>query len=110
MCMDATEYQSLAADTAVHPEGDDAIVYLALGLAGEAGEVAESIKKWQRGASAEGELDTERLEDVPEEVGDVIWYAARLTDELGHDFSDVLEGNVEKLDARNKANELHDHD
>lgn len=108
--MDATEYQSAAADTAVHPDGDEAILYLALGLAGEAGEVADLVKKWRRGHSATGELDDAKLDNVPEEVGDVIWYAARLCDELGYDFDDVLENNIAKLTDRQDTGSLHTHD
>jgi len=108
--VDPDTYQSRAADTAVHPDGDEAVLYLALGLAGEAGEVAESIKKWRRGSSATGELDADKLEAVPAEIGDVMWYAARLADELDHDFSDVLEMNLEKLSDRQQAGDLHDHD
>lgn len=108
--MDFNEYQEYAAETAVHPGGNDGVVYLALGLGGEAGEVQESVKKWQRGLGAMGELDEEHLDDVPHELGDVLWYLARLADELGYDLEDIAEQNVEKLGARQEANELHDHD
>jgi len=108
--MDFNEYQDLAADTAVHPGGNDGIVYLALGLGGEAGEVQESVKKWQRGQGAMGELDEEHLDGVEHELGDVLWYLARLADELGYDLEDIAEMNREKLVARQDANELHSHE
>lgn len=108
--MDFNEYQDLAADTAVHPAGDDGVVYLALGLGGEAGEVQESVKKWQRGQAAMGELDAEHLDGVEHELGDVLWYLARLADVLGYDLEDIAEMNREKLVARQEADELHSHD
>lgn len=73
---------------------DRALMIAALGLAGETGEVIELVKKFARG---DGPIDTNRLKL---ELGDVMYYAARLCRMTGIDFDSVFEANVEKLMAR----------
>jgi NTP pyrophosphatase (non-canonical NTP hydrolase) len=65
-----------------------------LGVAGEAGEVADSIKKivYHRHP-----LDTTK---VAEELGDALWYIAFLCNTLGLSLGDVMQANVTKLRAR----------
>jgi NTP pyrophosphatase (non-canonical NTP hydrolase) len=92
-------YQSETEQTVVYDE-DSALEYLALGLNGEAGEVAEKIKKHIRDGK---ELD----EDFAKELGDVLWYLARLTDELGADLGDVAEANLDKLLDRKDRGVIH---
>lgn len=89
--MEFDEYQEKTGETAVYPE-EDVIDYLALGVAGEAGEIAEKIKKQRRGDRG--------LEGVKHEIGDLLWYLARLSEELGHDFSEIASGNLEKVRKR----------
>jgi NTP pyrophosphatase (non-canonical NTP hydrolase) len=84
------EYQERVMTTAIYK---DKILYTALGLCGEAGEVAEKIKKWLR----DGELDDIEL---AKELGDVMWYVAALSNDLGYDLSEIAEMNVNKLDGR----------
>ena len=91
-------YQDKTAETAIYPE-DQALEYLALGLNGEAGEVAEKVKKHIRDGK---ELD----EDFAKELGDVLWYLARLIDELDADFSDVADANLDKLFDRKDRDKL----
>lgn len=86
------EYQTQARATAIYPR-DKAIVYPALGLAGEAGEVAEKVKKWIR----DGNLDREA---IIKELGDVMWYIAALSGDLGIDMSEVATQNIRKLQDR----------
>ena len=92
------EYQDKTAETSIYPE-DQAMEYLALGLNGEAGEVAEKVKKHIRDGK---ELD----EDFAKELGDVLWYLARLIDELDADFSDVADANLDKLFDRKDRDKL----
>lgn len=87
--MDFNHYQEQTQKTAVYPE-ENALEYLALGLNGEAGEVAEKIKKVIRG-------DREIDQELVDELGDVLWYLARLLDEIGEDFDDVANRNLSKL-------------
>ena len=71
--------------------------YLGLGISGEAGEVANEIKKEYRDA---GEPDNR--EEVKLELGDVMWYFVRLCRAYGFDIEDVLDANVKKLTKRHQ--------
>ena len=82
-----------------------ALVYLALGLNGEAGEVAEKVKKVVR--DDEGVLTPERREGIIDELGDVLWYLAQLCNELNIDFSEVASRNLKKLADRKERGVLH---
>ena len=65
-----------------------------LGLAGEAGEVADIIKKHLAGAK---EADPVHLK---EELGDVLWYIAEACDCFNFKMEDVAMFNIEKLKKR----------
>ena len=71
--MTLNEYQQHALETAIYPD-DRRIIYPTLGLTGEAGEVADKVKKVIRDAHEEF-TDEKRLEIV-KEIGDVLWYCA----------------------------------
>lgn len=86
------DYQAAAKKTAIYPE-QYKVIYPALGLAGESGEVAEKVKKWIR----DGKLDPEA---VKKELGDVLWYVAAVASDLGLTLSDVAQTNVQKLESR----------
>jgi NTP pyrophosphatase (non-canonical NTP hydrolase) len=90
--MTFSEYQEKARSTAVYPQ-DRAIVYPALGLAGEAGEVAEKVKKWIR----DGALDKD---SIAKELGDVLWYIAALAGDLDISMDDIAHRNLQKLQDR----------
>lgn len=93
------QYGEFVKSMKVYPE-KHAIVYPALGLAGEAGEIAEKVKKWLRG---DRELDREGL---LKELGDPLWYIASLADDLGFTLQDVVNANVEKLSSRKERGVL----
>lgn len=100
--MDFNEYQQLAAKTAVYRETSrmwlPRVMYCALGLASEAGEVAGACKRIVRD---DGEHISEtRNRQIAAEIGDVLWYAAQLATELGITLEDVAQANVEKLRSR----------
>ena len=94
------EYQEFVKSMKVYPE-KHAIVYPALGLVGEAGEISEKVKKWLRG---DKELDKQGL---LKELGDPLWYIASLADDLGFTLQDVVDANVEKLSSRKDRNLIH---
>jgi NTP pyrophosphatase (non-canonical NTP hydrolase) len=94
--MKLNEYQGHALETAVYPIASK-IIYPILGLAGEAGEVADKYKKIVRGDKA---LDPETLAALVGEVGDVLWYVAVLSADLGYTLSEVADMNIEKLNSR----------
>jgi NTP pyrophosphatase (non-canonical NTP hydrolase) len=88
-------YQRQAKETAIYPENSK-IVYPALGLAGEAGEVADKVKKIIR----DGRNDAEYYNQIAKELGDVLWYCAVLADDLGYSLQQIAEMNVYKLQSR----------
>jgi NTP pyrophosphatase (non-canonical NTP hydrolase) len=97
------EYQTAARQTALYPKRLQNLEYPTLGLAGEAGEVANIVKKIQRDCGGEITDDTRaRLKD---ELGDVLWYISACADELHLTLSEIAEFNVEKLAKRHKKND-----
>jgi NTP pyrophosphatase (non-canonical NTP hydrolase) len=82
----------------------EALQYVALGLNGEAGEVAEQIKKAMRNDG--GALTPERIEALKKEAGDVLWYLTRLAAELGTSLDEIARINVEKLYKRQEKGNL----
>jgi len=99
------EYQKLSKKTAIYPNIGNNFIYPTLGLAGEAGEVAEKIKKVLR--DREGILDKKVKEDIKKELGDVLWYVSQLATELGFSLDSVASFNIEKLSSRRKRDKIH---
>lgn len=92
-------YQEQATRTAVYPNVGTNMVYPALGVAEEAGEVAGKVKKFWRnlGVMNPNQLNTEQKLTVMKEMGDVLWYMAALATELKVDLSLIASQNIEKL-------------
>ena len=88
-------YQQATAQTAKYPP-QMALIYLSLGIASEAGEVAGKMKKWIRDGDSKMTRE-EWVQAMSSEIGDVLWYAARLADELGLSLSQIAEDNMDKL-------------
>lgn len=101
--MDFDTYQTQARKTAIYPQ-DTALAYLALGLTGEAGEVAEKVKKILRDKN--GYIDASDREALAKESGDVLWYLANLLHHLGIFMNDAAVMNLEKLTSRQKRGKL----
>lgn len=99
------QYQDVARQTAIYPEIGRNFVYPALGLCGEAGEVAEKVKKVLRDQG--GEVDLTAQMEILRELGDVLWYAAALASELGLRLGEVAEANIRKLRSRKERGALH---
>lgn len=95
--MDFKEYQLKAVDTAIYGAGNS-IIYPALGLANEAGEVLGKIKKVLR--DKEGVFTPETNEAIGDEIGDVLWYIAALARDLGISMDDIAANNLKKLADR----------
>ena len=102
--VDLGDYQERSRQTAVYPNAGANLVYPALGLCGEAGEVAEKIKKAIRDDG--GTLTAERRAALAGELGDVLWYVAQLSTEAGLDLAELAEANLEKLLSRQERNVL----
>lgn len=103
--MDFKEYQAKSRKTALYPNIGNNFVYPTLGLAGEAGEVAEKIKKVIR--DKEGIIDDATREEIKKELGDVLWYLSQIASELNLSFDEVAEFNIEKLASRMERGKLH---
>ena len=95
--MNFNEYQKIARSTAIYPK-EYKVIYPALGLCGEAGEVAEKVKKNIR--------DGKSLDGVGLELGDVLWYISALADDLGVTLEEIAQANVDKLSSRMKRNKI----
>ena len=93
------DYQVAAVRTAIYPR-DVAKLYLALGLCGEAGEIAEHIKKSVRDSG--GVITADRQATLAKEAGDVLWYLTMLCTELDLSLDEVARANLDKL--RDRAN------
>ena len=96
--MTLSDFQRRSRATAVYPGAGDNLLYPTLGLCGEAGEVAEKVKKMVRDDG--GELTAARRDALAGELGDVLWYLAQLATEAGLDLGDVAEANLAKLRSR----------
>jgi NTP pyrophosphatase (non-canonical NTP hydrolase) len=99
-----SEYQELSRRTATYPGAGDNIVYPTLGLAGEAGEVAEKVKKLLRDDA--GVLSDERRSALAGELGDVLWYVAQVATEADLDLEQIAQGNLDKLLSRRRRGVL----
>lgn len=96
-CNTLDEYQEKAKKTAIYPETAK-IVYPTLGLTGEAGEVANKVKKVIR--DHDGCFTSEVINEISSELGDVLWYIAALASDMGLTLKDIAERNLYKLHLR----------
>jgi NTP pyrophosphatase (non-canonical NTP hydrolase) len=106
------EYQEFTSTTAKHaaltssaaPLTADDLVYTALGINGEAGEVAEKVKKLIRDDG--GSVSDDARVAVALELGDVLWYVARMATKLRMSLGDIARMNMEKLMSRRERGTL----
>jgi NTP pyrophosphatase (non-canonical NTP hydrolase) len=101
--MKLDDYQKKALSTNINP-GTFIFFDRMFGLVGEAGEMADKVKKWIRDDNADwAKLDKQMM---VEELGDVLWYVATLADTLGYSFEQVAQINIEKLASRKKRGKI----
>ena len=98
------EYQKNASTTAIYPNRGNNIYYPTLGLCGEAGEVAEKVKKIMRDNN--GQLDDDRKIALKKEIGDILWYVAALCSEINVNMSEIAQQNLDKLRDRAERGKL----
>ena len=98
--VDWADLYSAWVEKKIMTEGQARLVENTLGRVGEAGEVAEKIKKLIR--------DSSRFqnEEIMKELGDVVFYATALANIYGKGLQEVLELNIAKLDDRQKRGKL----
>lgn len=98
------EYQYFTSTTAKYPP-EMGIYYTALGLAGEAGEYCDKIKKVLR--DDDGEITPEKRVELIKELGDIQWYISEAARMLNYSLSEVAKINVDKLTSRAERGKLH---
>lgn len=96
-------YQRMAEETANYPR-ESALDYVTLGLAGEAGEVANKVKKIIRDDA--GALTDEKRHAIAEELGDVLWYVAMSAKEIRYSLDEIALLNYAKLRSRAKRGKI----
>ena len=106
--MDFNQYQKKSRITATYEDQGNNFTYPLLGLVGEAGEVADKVKKHMRddGKYHPSELTDEQKFELAKEIGDVLWYVAQLSTELGYDLEKIAEINIEKTHSRMERGKL----
>jgi len=102
--MTPNEYQTGALQTAIYPHQGNNFLYPTLGLVGEAGEVAEKVKKIIR--DGDGTLTDPDREKIAKELSDVCWYVAVLAYELDYSLEEILQINLDKLRSRQERGVL----
>jgi len=101
--MEFNTYQKQSQQTAIYPK-NQGLQYTTLGLVGEAGEIANKVKKIIRDSNSV--VTEEHKKDLFKEIGDVLWYCAAVSTELGLDLSEIAQANIDKLQKRQKNNTL----
>lgn len=97
--MELREYQRKAHETSRSTEiGGSTLLYPVLGLLGEAGELANKIKKVYR--DYDGHVDGARHDSIVDETGDILWYLAEICTQLGISLDRVAAMNIDKLHSR----------
>ncbi len=97
--MELSQYQHLALRTKKYSE-IYTVIYPALKLNGEAGEVAEKIGKTLRDDN--GVFTIEKKLEIAKELGDVLWYIAALAHDIGYNLEEIAQINIDKLASRDK--------
>lgn len=103
MVMTLNDYQNKALETAVYPD-KYRIIYPALGLAGEAGEVADKVKKVIRDKDCI--FGNMQKAEIAMELGDVLWYIATLANDIGYSLNEIATMNYNKLNSRKERGVL----
>jgi NTP pyrophosphatase (non-canonical NTP hydrolase) len=101
--MTAQEYQEKAHTTAIYPK-EKALEYVTLGLVGEAGEIANKVKKIIRDKNSVA--TEEDIKNLKSEIGDVCWYIAEMCNNLNLTIEEVFEQNIEKLFSRKERSQI----
>jgi NTP pyrophosphatase (non-canonical NTP hydrolase) len=94
--MNFSEYQKKSRETWI--SNDKNLIRIILGVVGEAGEIAEFFKKKFRGDKPDNFVE-DRL-TIAKEIGDELYYLARLADEYELSLDQIAELNIKKLQDR----------
>lgn len=97
---DFVAYQRQVAQTAIYPNAGDrasfaGLAYVTLGLTGEAGEIANKVKKIARDYN--GVISATTRAQLADELADCLWYVAQFATQLGFDLDAIAQGNLAKV-------------
>lgn len=101
--MTLNDYQKRALETAQYPS-EFKIIYPALGMSGEAGEVADKVKKVIRDNKLV--FSEEKRIEIAKEIGDVLWYCATMAHDIGFSLEEIGIMNYEKLTSRKQRGKI----
>ena len=97
--MTLDDYQKKALTTVLSSDDEfKDLLHWVLGINGEAGEIAEKVKKIIRDKG--GEVSEADKAEMAKEIGDVLWYLAVFADHLGLSFNEIAKSNLDKLQSR----------
>ena len=96
-------YQTEAKETAIYPHNMK-ILYPALGLTGEAGEVANKVKKLVRDGL--DNMPPDWREQIAGELGDVLWYSSAIATDLNMSLGQIAMSNRNKLNSRKERGKI----
>jgi NTP pyrophosphatase (non-canonical NTP hydrolase) len=102
--MELNDYQRESRKTALYPEVGSNAIYPTLGLVGEAGEVADKVKKILR--DKKGVFDKHSKDEIKFELGDVLWYISQLSSELGYELDEIANSNLQQLRDRQSRGKI----
>lgn len=102
--MNFDDYQNVVKKTSIYPSQGNNVAYATLGLAGEAGEVADKVKKLIR--DSHGILTEDKRKEMIKELGDVLWYLTACATELGVSLEEVAVQNTAKVTDRKERGVL----
>ena len=107
---DTLTMNSYQAEASVTAQYRWKVIYPALGLANEAGEVLGKIKKLIRDKDITfgeiGDLPSKDRVEIADEIGDVLWYCAMLSKDLNISLNEVAYLNLDKLESRAARNKI----
>lgn len=95
--MKLNEYQKKAFSNVIFPN-NSSIVYPTLGLNGEAGEVAEKVKKVLR--NKKGIFSDKDRKDIALELGDCLWYVSAIAKGINMTLEQIALLNINKINSR----------
>ena len=103
--MELNEYQKKALQTAMYDKKYK-VIYPALGLGSEAGEVLGGVKKWLNSGDDNQVITEDCRNRIKSEMGDALWYLAVLAEDLGFSLDEVAVTNITKLQLRKEKGAL----
>jgi NTP pyrophosphatase (non-canonical NTP hydrolase) len=98
--MNINDYQNEAGVTAIYDGQGSNLIYPTLGLVGEAAEIANKVKKPIRKFGVNTDFEDEFKKELAKELGDVLWYVAVISTEIGYSLEEIAQMNLDKLKDR----------